>query len=240
MRQGRGFAPPTVRRSARPLIATPPPKSWIHHPLTRIAVVVAILLLAYFRWLPMPWRQPAVALLAMLWIRVETGGLAAMGLRSPVSARGTLGWSLLAALIVIGLVTPFVEPLLNALTGTQADYSGYGALVGNLPAALSLIGKAMVSAAIGEELIYRGFLLHQLSALFGGGRVASLAAVAVGGAVFGLAHAGQGLVGVLLTGITGALFGALYFASGRNLWAMILAHALVDIWGVGTLYFGWF
>lgn len=215
-------------------------RHWTHHPLTRIGIVAAILLLAHYKWLPMPWRLPAVGLLAMAWIRIETGGLAAMGLRWPVSARTTLGWALLVTLAITCIVTPFVEPLVNRLTGTDVDYSGYGALKGNLPVALSLLGKAMLSAAIGEELVYRGFLLHQLSALFGGGRLAMVAAVVLGSAVFGYAHAPQGLSGMLVTGIAGAIAGAVWFASGRNLWAAMLAHALVDAWGIATLYYGWY
>lgn len=53
-------------------------------------------------------------------------------------------------------------------------------------------------------------------------------------------HASQGVSGVLLTGLVGAVFGYAYLRSNRNLWALILAHGLVDTWGVTTLYLGWY
>ena len=34
------------------------------------------------------------------------------------------------------------------------------------------------------------------------------------------------------------IFGWVFFQSGRNLWAVMLAHALVDAWGVTMLYLG--
>ncbi|WP_164675425.1 CPBP family intramembrane glutamic endopeptidase, partial [Xanthomonas citri] len=60
------------------------------------------------------------------------------------------------------------------------------------------------------------------------------------GVVFGAMHASQGVSGVLLTGLVGAVFGYAYLRSNRNLWALILAHGLVDTWGVTTLYLGWY
>ncbi|WP_228737514.1 CPBP family intramembrane glutamic endopeptidase, partial [Xanthomonas euvesicatoria] len=58
--------------------------------------------------------------------------------------------------------------------------------------------------------------------------------------VFGAMHASQGISGIALTGIVGAAFGYAYLRSNRNLLALILAHGLVDTWGVTTLYLGWY
>jgi len=45
--------------------------------------------------------------------------------------------------------------------------------------------------------------------------------------------------GIVLTGIVGSLFGYVYLRSGLHLGAMMLAHGLIDSWGVTTLYLGW-
>jgi len=82
--------------------------------------------------------------------------------------------------------------------------------------------------------------MHQLERLVGRLRGGMLLAALLGGAAFGLMHASQGLSGVLLTGVVGVLFGYVYLRSGRNLWAMIVAHGLIDTWGVATLYLGWY
>lgn len=213
--------------------------SALRHPLARLAAIMLIGALAHFHWLSFPWRMPVVGALAVGLVWLETRSWDACGLK-PRSLRATLGWILLLLVIVIGLVNPFVQPLMDQLTGTKADYSGYGALRGNIAAAAQLVGGAWLSAASGEELVFRAFLMHQLERLVGRLRGGMLLAALLGGAAFGLMHASQGLSGVLLTGVVGVLFGYVYLRSGRNLWAMIVAHGLIDTWGVATLYLGWY
>jgi len=154
--------------------------------------------------------------------------------------RPTLVWMALRVGIVVGLVDPLIQPLVDQLTDTKADYSGYGPLLGNLPAAMTLVAGAWLSAAVGEELVFRAFLMHQLLALFAlvPGRMYFVSLT--GGLVFGLMHANQGLSGIVVTGLVGALFGFAYLRSGRNLWSLVLAHGLIDTWGVMTLYLGWY
>jgi uncharacterized protein len=53
-----------------------------------------------------------------------------------------------------------------------------------------------------------------------------------------LAHIIQGPVGVISTGVVGMIFGWGWFRSGRNLWALILGHALVDTYGIAMMFFG--
>ncbi|WP_137190084.1 CPBP family intramembrane glutamic endopeptidase [Stenotrophomonas rhizophila] len=183
--------------------------------------------------------MPLVGLLGVTLVWMETRSQSSCGLQWR-SLGQTLAWMALLVGIVVGLVDPLIQPLVDQLTDTKADYSGYGPLLGNLPAAMTLVAGAWLSAAVGEELVFRAFLMHQLHALFAlvPGRiyVASL----TGGLVFGLMHANQGLSGIVVTGLVGALFGFAYLRSGRNLWSLVLAHGLIDTWGVMTLYLGWY
>ena len=183
--------------------------------------------------------MPLVGLLGITFVWMEMRSPSSCGLQRR-SLGQTLAWMALVVGIVVGLVDPLIQPLVDHLTDTKADYSGYGPLLGNLPAAMTLVAGAWLSAAIGEELVFRAFLMHQLHALFGEvpGRIypASL----MGGLVFGLMHANQGLSGIVVTGLVGALFGFAYLRSGRNLWSLVLAHGLIDTWGVATLYLGWY
>lgn len=202
-------------------------------------MIGAIMTLAYFSWLPFPWRMPVVGLMGIALVWLETHDWRACGL----TWRGlgpTLGWTALLVLFVTAIITPLFQPLIDHLTGTKTDYSAYGALRSNAPAAMQLIGYAWISAAVGEELVFRAFLMHQLEALFDRIGLGRVGAAVVGGVVFGAMHASQGVSGVLLTGLVGAGFGYAYLRSNRNLWALILAHGLVDTWGVTTLYLGWY
>jgi membrane protease YdiL (CAAX protease family) len=82
-----------------------------------------------------------------------------------------------------------------------------------------------VTAGICEELVFRGFMIWYLAHW-----MPMWLAALVGGVVFGLAHWYQGTAGVIKTGITGIIMGALYVATGSLLWPAIV-HAAIDIQG---------
>jgi uncharacterized protein len=81
-----------------------------------------------------------------------------------------------------------------------------------------------ISAGIGEEIVFRGYLQKQIQAVTG----SVAAAVILQGAIFGLAHTYQGWKQVIVIAALGILYGALA-AWRRNLRANMLAHAWSDI-----------
>ncbi len=81
-----------------------------------------------------------------------------------------------------------------------------------------------VSAGIGEEIVFRGYLQKQFQAA----TRSIAAAVILQGTIFGLAHTYQGWKQVIVIAALGILYGALA-AWRRNLRANILAHAWSDI-----------
>ena len=197
-----------------------------------LAAIVASL----FAPITIPLRVLLLAGLALLWTFVEAGRLAPVGLRRH-GWWSTLLWTgvVTATGILFGEVG---QPLLEWLLRARVDYSGYGALVGNERAALQLLTYALTSAAIGEEVLFRGFFLHQVTAIFGEGAAARRAAILASGTFFGVAHFIQGWLGILFTGFMGLVFAWAWFRSGRNLWALIMAHALIDAYGIAMMYLG--
>lgn len=96
-----------------------------------------------------------------------------------------------------------------------------------------------IGVGIMEELYLRGLLQNLLAGCFAGRRHASLWAVLITSALFGLGHI-VGCIGQpLLTGVCkvlwaaalGVYFGAVYVRT-RNLTAVMLLHALIDFCGV--------
>jgi membrane protease YdiL (CAAX protease family) len=81
-----------------------------------------------------------------------------------------------------------------------------------------------ISAGIGEEIFFRGYLQKQFQAATG----SVVAAVILQGAIFGLAHIYQGWKQVIVIAALGILYGALA-AWRRNLRANMLTHAWSDI-----------
>lgn len=88
-----------------------------------------------------------------------------------------------------------------------------------------------VVAGLGEEIVYRGYLIAVLTPAFG----EPWTAVALSSAAFGLLHAYQGALGMVRTGLLGLAFAASLVWTG-TLWPAVAVHALVDL--VGGLWLG--
>lgn len=82
-----------------------------------------------------------------------------------------------------------------------------------------------VSAGVCEEVVFRGWLLSTLHGRFG---LSGTALILVAAAIFGLAHAYQGITGIVLTAFLGAVFCGIYVATG-SLLVPILLHVLIDV-----------
>jgi membrane protease YdiL (CAAX protease family) len=83
-----------------------------------------------------------------------------------------------------------------------------------------------VTAGVCEEWLYRGFLLAVVAAI--GGGLPTPALVAIGALAFGLAHAYQGVAGIVTTGVLGGVMAGLYLGTGSLLLPVVL-HALIDL-----------
>ena len=161
-----------------------------------------------------------------------------LGLRAPKSWPRTIVASLallvaseLAGLLIIG-------PLARAAHWPPLDVSRFAGLGGNWHALLGWLLGAWTSAAIGEELIFRGFLISRLQMLWGGTRAAALLAVVTQAICFGVAHLYLGQRGVVTAMVIGLLYGAVYVRTGRNLFILIIAHGATDSMSLIAIYAG--
>lgn len=157
-------------------------------------------------------------------------------LNRPLWAAAALGAAVGAAIETFQLLV--TQPLVASLTGRPPDLSDFAALRGNLPATLGMVALLWPLAAFGEELVWRGYLLNRAAGLCGGGKWAWLWSAVLVSAVFGLAHADQGVTGVAVEGIAGALLAAVYLLHGRNLAAPIMAHGTANTIDMVLLYLG--
>lgn len=80
-----------------------------------------------------------------------------------------------------------------------------------------------LSAGLCEEFIFRGYLIWAFGTVLGLWPAAIASVV-----VFALAHAYQGLRGIVGTGLVGAALTALVLVTG-SLWPAVVVHALMDI-----------
>lgn len=151
-----------------------------------------------------------------------------------------LGFTKSIAVLVLGLAGfVFGSIVMANITGIpeQADVSGYNYLQGNLPMLLVSLASIYVVSSFGEEVIYRGFLVNRFEEIFGGNRRALWVAVVLSSIIFGAAHFGWGIVGVVQTTFMGLAFAASYVLFRRNLWVLVAAHACMDTALIVPLYF---
>ena len=110
----------------------------------------------------------------------------------------------------------------------QADFSGYNPLSGNLPLLLVMLPLVWLASSIGEELVFRGFLITRMAEWAGGQKAAWRIAVGTSAILFGFAHYAWGPTGILQTTLMGLALGISYLIVKRNLWVTILTHMYMD------------
>lgn len=163
-----------------------------------------------------------------------------LGLFRSVSAGSLAGWTV--AIVGAAFISSFmiINPLSAAFDLPRPDFSRFDEMRGN-PALLLvwLIPIAWGSAAFGEEMLLRGFLMNRLAAIMGNGQGAWVAAAVGQALLFGLGHAYQGITGVITTMSIGLIMGIAFLLNGRNLWPLILAHGIIDTFGLLAIYKGY-
>lgn len=186
-----------------------------------------------------PLRMLALVTLATLLLLLGGETWSDVGLKRPRSLWQTFALVIvgyLAVGIAVTAVTQLLFPQLGIVPKTSAVFA---AIRGNFVEYIYwLLPVAWLSAAVGEELVFRGFLQSRLERFFGGGWGAALFAVVAQGIIFGALHAYQGTGGAIVAGVTGTMIGLVYVVGGRNLWACILLHGLVDTISLTALYLG--
>lgn len=145
----------------------------------------------------------------------------------------------IAAGIGIEVFELFVsQPLLTRWLGRMPDLSNFTIVHGNLKLTLIFLLLTWTLFAVGEEMIYRGYLMNRLAGVFCEIRPAWALSLLLISVVFGCAHVDQGATGILENIWDGLLLGGLYLACGRNLAAPIIAHGMTDTLDLLLMYWG--
>jgi membrane protease YdiL (CAAX protease family) len=133
--------------------------------------------------------------------------------------------------IIIGFVIYF--PLVYCLSFVEEWLQSAGLQFpkGHIPSFLEPTGKSeqivatlmVLVVAISEETIFRGYLLLRFKSI----TKSPLAAVVISTIIFSIGHGYEGLGGVIIVGIMGAVFAVIYLWR-KSLIAPIVAHFMQD------------
>jgi hypothetical protein len=145
--------------------------------------------------------------------------------------------------VVVGLGMEVLElfitqPLLARWLGKMPDLSDFADMVGNLKLFLIYVVLVWVLGALGEEIVYRGYLMNRVAGVFCETKTAWVLSLIVVSIVFGCGHIDQGATGMIENVWNGLLLGALYLACGRNLAVPVIAHAFTDTLDFVLIYLG--
>jgi uncharacterized protein len=189
----------------------------------------------YLRLLILEWGLSVLAL--VVWLSAPGVDAGQVGLRWPQRWPGPVTG--LVVLLVLAFVVVSTRALRSGalLEASPARRPGDGrhaepaahatlALLPRTAGERRLFTVVGVTAGVCEEWLYRGFFLAVVAGLADGLPAGLL--VVVGAVAFGLAHAYQGPVGILTTGLLGGVMAALYLQTG-SLLLPVLLHAAIDL-----------
>jgi hypothetical protein len=187
-------------------------------------------------WLA-PWGMIFIPLATagIAWtLRIADRGLRDLGLTARNAWRDAL---IGAAVAVLWVALDFF--VLIPLTGGsgRSDVIASRAAIGDAP--WGLVGgiiSGWIVGGFGEELFFRGFLIHTLRNLFGNKPWAAGIAVLISVLYFAFGHAYQGWIGIMDVGVSGLIFSLLYLWRGR-LASSMAAHGVFDMLGILGIYF---
>lgn len=180
-----------------------------------------------------------ITLLAIAWLlKRQQEPWSNLGLRRPQRWWPVILGAILGAIAMQGFVIFVVLPLLTRLGLPLPNFEAMAALEGNLPMLGIFLLVSWTTAGFGEEVIWRGFLMTRVFRIFGDGALGKGLALLLSSVGFGLLHAYQGITGIVLTGFAGLVFGCVFLISKRQLWGVILLHALIDTLAMLMLYTG--
>lgn len=171
-----------------------------------------------------PGAISIIGSLGIIWFfQIKNGGgLAELGLNKPDSWKRFI-FTAVVTFILVAVIGIFGIPLLQSFLGEFPQDLN--------PVSFPLFlvwARVMFTAAFGEEVVFRGFMLPRLEVLFANWKFATVLAVILQAVIFGLLHYSSGLVVVISAGVIGLVFGIAFIFGKRNLWPLILVHAIPD------------
>ena len=181
-----------------------------------------------------------VFLLPLIWIALRLRGerWRSIGFSLPERPWRLIMIGVTAGIAMEAFAMFVTTPLLTRWFGIAPDHSDLAAITGNLTLLLVFLALSWTLAAVGEEICFRGFLMERIARVVGGGNTAWVVALFLSSLVFGWGHTEQGIVGWVQEGLSGFLLGVLFLATGKNLFAPIVAHGVANSIAFVLIYLG--
>lgn len=189
--------------------------SLIYNPLTKFPYTFCVIIIAI-----------------MFFTYLQNGNLKALHFRKTGLREVKI---ILACYLIMELAMDFIlQPVISRILNEPADYSLFKPIEGNAGLYFKWLSGMWISAAVGEELLFRSFAFAQLKRIVGSNKAVMILISAV---MFCIPHLYQGTSGLIQTFIYGLAFGFIY-ARFQNIWINIIVHGLIDTLFLTLSYYG--
>jgi len=156
-----------------------------------------------------------------------------LGLRRPKSIKKALLFSVIIFVATIIAIVAFniIKDQLPFETApdnsSETAVSKFGNLKDNWTLFFTIIPFILLESCL-EELLDRGFLMNWFERLFSKTNIAVILAVVLQAAIFGFRHSNDLSERSITVGLIGLIMGIGYYAFGRNLWPLMIAHCILN------------
>ncbi len=184
-----------------------------------------------------------LALFVLLASYIEYGNtlFSSLGFKKKkATAKNLLLFAPITAFLILLTYRFILVPTVTYFTQTPIDIGAFDMLRGNLGNLFALLPFVWISAAFGEEIIFRGYLMTRFAAIFGSGVIAMLFNILIFAAFFGFIHGYQGITGQILSGITGGIIATIFHFRKQDLWFSIVVHGMIDTLAFIAIYYNFF
>lgn len=201
--------------------------------LLSLVLLLIPLALIYVPFAKFPWHIGGIGLVVLLLTWLQDRNLKALNFKT-ITGKTIL--TAIALWIILELCMDFIiQPLITRILNEPADYGVFAGLEGKTKTYWKMLGYMWISAAIGEELLFRGYVFAQLKKIIGDQKLLSILISAV---LFSVPHLYQGTAGLITTFIFGLAFGFIYVRY-QNLYLNIIVHGLIDSFFLTMAYLGY-
>ena len=172
-----------------------------------------------------------ISLITITFLLIRRGSnWKSLGFQMPTKWLLAFGYFILCV-ISIALIFNFV---IQPLFPHGANEINHGEAISFNEMLIQLLFIGILAAAIGEEMLFRGFLFNNLNEIFGHGKLGVGLAILMQAFLFAILH--SGVQGMVSAGVIGVILGVFYIISGRNLIVVMAAHAVPDVLSIISTY----
>ncbi len=202
-----------------------------------ISLLVVIVIGALTNWIVYnyttdyagPITAALLTILCTVLLKINNSNWKELGFRKPnklVSIVWQVPLILVSIIILMGIYHYLFIETLGFSIPEQERFAG---MEGNIKMLIKWLIISWIVGAFMEELIFRGFLLNYFESLLAPLKLSTTFAVIIQALLFASVHFyNRGFIGALSIFIFSSILGFYYIKFKRNLWALILAHGIMN------------